>query len=272
MPMKVWTRVLPLLLGLVAVAALAAQPVAAGPLRYAGATTLQKDFLPEASRAFEMATGIGLITSGGNTDAGLRSLRAGNVDIAGAGRFLTPAEKSAGLVEYQLGWDPLLVLVHRSNPVANLGMEQLQGIFTGRIRNWKEVGGRDQTILVVVGPEGSGMYSAVQQLILKGKPLAPGTITSLLVADCDQQVAQLTSAVTALSSSMVDSEDVRRLSIGGIEANAEGIASGRYPLIKPLVLVTRRDAPAPVQRFVSFALGAEGQRILAKKFIPLQPR
>src|SRR5512135_2028410 len=76
-------------------------------LRYAGATTLQHSFMPEAARIFQGDTGVRIQIEGGNTNPGIKALLAGEVDMAGAGRHLTAEEKKQGLIEHFLGWDTL---------------------------------------------------------------------------------------------------------------------------------------------------------------------
>lgn len=242
------------------------------PLRYAGATTLQRDFLPEATALFTQKTGIQFVISGGNTDAGLQALQAGTVDFAGAGRALSAAEKAAGLKEHLLAWDPLIFVVHRSNPVGNLTRAQLRGIFDGTIRNWKELGGRDQPVMVVLGPESSGIYATVQQMLLNGKKPLKTALLTPLVADGDQQVAQMPTAICPLSKSMIDQPEVRLLRIDGIEPSSAEVAARRYPLLRPLSLVTPRSPRPAVQHFIDFARGPEGLEILTKNFFPVAAR
>jgi len=93
---------------------------AEGMLRYAGATTLQRYFMPEVARIFTGETGIKVLIEGGNTGPGISALLNGEVDMAGAGRHLTAAEKSKGLVEHLLGWDVLAIVVHEKNPLESL--------------------------------------------------------------------------------------------------------------------------------------------------------
>jgi phosphate transport system substrate-binding protein len=241
---------------------------AAQPLRYAGATTLQLDFMPEAARIFQTKSGITFDISGGNTDPGLKALQSGKVDVAGAGRFLTAAEKAAGLVETQIGWDALVVVVHQNNPVENLSLAQLRGIFTGRIANWQEVGGNDQPILVITCVEGSGMRSTVKKEILKGEEFTNREIVAAIVADADRQIAQFPVAITAISKSMVDVPGVKILQVDGVAPDQTNIVAQRYPLIKPLTLVTIKAPRGDVARFIEFVLDPEGQRVMARKFFP----
>ncbi|HAD04410.1 MAG: hypothetical protein A2091_01830 [Desulfuromonadales bacterium GWD2_61_12] len=248
---------------------LPASAAAEAPLRYAGATTLQRDFMPEATTVFSKTANITFSISGGNSDAGIQTLQAGMVDIAGAGRFLNAAEKAAGLKEYQIGWDPLVFVIHRSNPISSLSQDQLRGIFSGAIVSWKELGGRDQPVVVVLGPAGSGLYAAVQQLILHGRKPTTTALITPLVTDGDQQVAQLPTAICALSMSMIDHPAVKRVRVDGIEPSLAEVTAHRYPLLRPLTLVTG-PSPRPVAlRFIDFARSPEGQKLMAKKFFPL---
>ncbi len=215
---------------------------AEGMLRYAGATTLQRYFMPEVARIFTADTTIKINIEGGNTGPGIKALLQGDVDMAGAGRFLTAAEKQQGLVEHFLGWDILAIVVHEDNPVETLSREQLQEIFSGELINWQEVGGLDQPIVVVTCPKGSGMRSAVQKLILHKKDYLQREIVSAIVAASDQQVSMFPAGITALSWSMLDADHVKMIKVDGVAATEANIVAEKYPLIKPLILVTRGEA------------------------------
>ena len=208
-------------------------------LRYAGATTLQRYFMPEAARLFTADTGIKVNIEGGNTGPGLKALLNGDVDLAGAGRLLTEEEKQQGLVEHFLGWDVLAIVVHEKNPLQTLSLEQLQGIFSGELTNWQEVGGLDQPIIVVTSPKGSGMRSAVRKLILQGKDFLGMEIVSAIVSAADQQVSMFPAGITALSQSMLDADHVKMIKVDGVAATPENVTADKYPLVKPLTLVTK---------------------------------
>lgn len=241
--------------------------VAEENLRYAGATTLQRYFMPEMARAFQAETGLRMTIDGGNTNPGIKALLAGDIDMAGAGRHLTAEEKKLGLVEHFLGWDILTVVVAKDNPVSNLTIEQLRGIFSGDLTNWKAVGGRDQAIMVVTAPKGSGMRSAVQDLILKERSYTPQEVVSGVVAQSDQQVSMFPGSITAVSMSMIDNQSAKTVAINGIEPVAVNVQTGKYPLAKPLALVTRGQPQGAVAKFIVLAKGPRGQQILNKNFV-----
>ncbi len=236
-------------------------------LSYAGATTLQRFFMPEAALIFHQNTGHVVKIRGGNTTPGICALLRHEVDMAGAGRHLTEAEKQQGLVEHFLGWDILAVILHTSNPVETLAEEQLQGIFSGRIKNWQEVGGSNQPIAVINPPEGSGMRQAVHHLVLKQEAFLPQEIISPSVADCDQLVALFPSGITALSRSMLDSPQVKSIQLGGKEPTPKALKDGSYAYAKPLILVTNGPPEGALANFISLATGNTGQNILDTHFV-----
>lgn len=249
---------------------LAANAYAEGVLRYAGATTLQRFFMPEVSRHFTDITAIKVNIEGGNTGPGINALLKGEVDMAGAGRRLTKKEKSQGLVELFLGWDVLAIVVHEQNPVENLSLAQLQGIFSGEIVDWQQVGGTPDPIVVVTCPTGSGMRSAVKSLILKDKGYVEREIVSAIVAEADYQVSLFPTGITALSQSMLDANRVKTIKVDGVEPTAENVADGSYALAKPLALVTLGEPKGDVARFFDVVKSPQGKEALRRNFVPAQ--
>lgn len=244
---------------------------AAEALRYAGATTLQQFYLPDAAIAFEARTGGVIHAQGGNTDPGLKALAAGKIDLAGAGRFLTPAEKAAGLVEHLIGWDALAVVVHAGNPLENLSRSQLKALFSGRIDNWRQLGGADLPVQVITSPLGSGMRAAVTELVLGQLPMTRRELVSARVVDSDDQVARYAGGICLLSHSMAQAREVKVVAVEGVLPTRENVAHQHYPLLKPLQLVTLGKPRGLTAQFIDFSLSDEGQELLARHFFPLKP-
>jgi phosphate transport system substrate-binding protein len=243
---------------------------AEGVLRYAGATTLQRFFMPEVGRIFTNDTAIKVKIQGGNTGPGIKALLKGDVDMAGAGRLLTDAEKQQGLVEHFLGWDVLAIIVHEDNSLENLTREQLQGIFSGELTNWQQVGGADNPIVVVTSPKGSGMRNAVKKLILHEKDYLNREIVSAIVAASDQQVSMFSVGITALSRSMLDADHVKTIKVAGVAATVENVVAGKYPLTKPLTLVTNGEPQGDLARFVDLVKSPKGKGALQRSFVPAE--
>jgi phosphate transport system substrate-binding protein len=239
-------------------------------LRYAGATTLQRFFMPHIAKVFTDATAIKIQIEGGNTGPGIVALLKGEVDMAGAGRLLTEEEKAKGLVEHFLGWDTLAIIVHEDNQVSSLTMEQLKGIFSGEIVNWKDVGGLDVPIVLVTCPDGSGMRSAVKKLLLQGQEFSDREIVSAIVAEADQQVSMFQVGITALSYSMLDADKVKTVLVNGVSPSEKNIKNGSYPLAKPLALVTKGRPSGDLARFLDLVKSSEGKALLHKSFVSVQ--
>ncbi len=236
-------------------------------LRYAGATTLQRFFMPGVASIFTNDTAIRVQIEGGNTGPGISALLKGEIDMAGAGRYLTEAERNKGLVEHFLGWDVLTIVVHEQNPVEDLAIDQLQGIFSGAITNWQDVGGNDGPIIVVTSPKGSGMRSAVKKLILKDRDYLSREIVSVVVSQSDQQISMFPVGITALSRSMLDADGVKSITVNGVAPLEANISDGRYPLAKPLTLVTMGEPQGDLGRFIALAKSAQGKAVFQKSFV-----
>jgi len=237
-------------------------------LSYAGATTLQRFFMPEISRIFNSDTAIKVHIEGGNTGPGISALLKGEVDMAGAGRRLTAEEKKQGLVEHFLGWDVLAIIVHEKNPLDKLSLTQLQKIFSGEITDWKDLGGKPGPIVVVTCPKGAGMRSAVKNLILKDKDYLKREVVSAIVSEADQQVSMFPAAITALSKSMLDAKNVKTVRVNDAEPTAANIEAGLYPLAKPLCLVTKGEPQGDLARFFDLVKSEQGKAILKSSFVP----
>lgn len=238
--------------------------------RYAGATTLQRDFMPEAAHKFGASQNVRFELEGGNSTAGIKALSTGGIDLAGSGRYLTSKEKAAGLVEYLIGWDPLVVVVHSSNPIENVSSVDLRRMLLGTVINWNQLGGRDLPLVQVAAPPGSGVHDAVREFLLKEEQyISSQAIVSLVVADADKNVSLLPAGFTVTSRSMVDADRIKIIKVDGLLPDRGTVISGQYPLIKPLLLVTKGKAKGNLALFVNFAKSPEGQAIIAKKFVPL---
>jgi ABC-type phosphate transport system substrate-binding protein len=110
------------------------------------------------------------------------------------------------------------------------------------------------------------MRDAVRREILKGDSFTRREIVAAIVADADRLVAQFPLAITATSRSMVDAGGAKIIQVDGVTPDQASISARRYPLAKPLTLVTQRAPQGDVARFISFALEEEGQQIMARKF------
>ncbi len=234
---------------------------------YDGATTIGLHLLPDVAPIYErLGHRFGAIGDRG-TNKGLEAARAGDADVAGIMRELTAAEKRE-LRWALIGHDALGVFVSAASPVRGLSRAQLEGIFTGAIRSWKELGGSDVPVVPVteIKTGGRGTVLELRRLVLQGKEYG-ATKEYEDAPDCLRHVASDPAAITAASMSMAI-PGVRAIAVDGVEPTAANVRAAAYALGRPMYLVSRAPASPAVEALLSLLLSPEGQAIVARKFTP----
>jgi len=213
-----------------------------------------------------------VLLTAGNAE-GMRALLAGTCDIAALARQLTPAESrsaveaGADLRTFRLGYAAAVPVVHRDNPVTGLTVEQLRGIWSGTIRNWKEVGGPDLPIHVVTRAAGSALSDLWDEGVMRGASTrADATLAATAEGVPDPMLAFVSLDPAAIGfTGMGERTGLKPLAVGGIAATDESLKSGRFPLSRALYLVTDgRTTTDTVQGFIDFLLEPEGQGLVRR--------
>lgn len=208
---------------------------------------------------------------------GAKALVDGLCDIATMSRFMKDKECKAAVekgflpVAHAIAMDGVCVVVHPSNPVSGLTADQIRGIYAGRIANWKEVGGTDAPIVAISRDTSSGTYETFDGLVMKSEKMAAGVETVGSNPQMHVRVSTTPGAVGYVGLGFVD-EKVKALTVNGIGPSKKTIASGVYPVSRPLFLFTRGypELGSTVHTFCTFYLTEEGQEIIeAKGFVPL---
>ena len=245
---------------------------ASAELAYEGSSTIAEGVIKDAARMFTAKTGVpfGRIGSTGSADA-IPLVTQGKVAIGGVSRSLTPAERQAAIFHQIIGYDALTVSVHADNPLGALTRDRLKGIYTGRIRNWRDVGGRDAPIVLITQQvnRGRGQIAEVQRHIMDG---APYRADRREVENPSQQVQALLGerdGLTVVARPFL-TKGLKPVAIEGYFPEVDHVRSGAYPLSRPLIIVIARDYSAEARRFLDFLLGAEGQAIVARYFVTVR--
>jgi phosphate transport system substrate-binding protein len=246
--------------------------VAAAELSYVGSSTLGETIIPPATRAFTAKTGIPFTrieTQG--SGKGFEAVLAGQADISGLSRGLTPAEKRLPIHYEIIGYDAMATLVHPSNRVAVLTRRQLKAIYTGRVTNWKEVGGADAPIVPITGVTESGRALLIEfrQHVMDGLEYAPRRWEIDRLEDRVAAVASTPTAVAVVSLAFAR-PGVKAVAIEGYSPEPATVRSGAYLLSRPLLLIARTKARPAARQFMEFMLGAEGQQIVGRKFVSVR--
>lgn len=223
-----------------------------------GSTTLQ----PVAQKIAEdyMASHRNklVVISGGGTGRGYKAVIDGTADIAMASSYIpSDLESRRELQAVQLqstlvGYATLLAAVNPGNPVSDLSLRQLKDIFTGRIDNWKKVGGRNAPIHVYVGPPTGGINDTWKSLILDEEDSYTPSGKVLSNMERPAAIAADPNAITFLTRDNSDLSHVKIISIDHTEANAGDVRQGTYVLRAPLLLVTRTKPGKNIDDFVHY--------------------
>ncbi|MCM2335064.1 MAG: phosphate ABC transporter substrate-binding protein [Anaeromyxobacteraceae bacterium] len=263
--------------------ALPAVPLAADGLRYSGSSTIGQSILEAAGakKAFEARSGITFASfEVPGSGKGIEALIAGKVNVAGASRPLKPAEKAAGVLGTVIGYDAVAVFVHKDNPVKDLSKEQLKAIFTGKIRNWKEVGGKDAPIAVNTEIQGAkrATMEMFNELVMDKAPYAAGFKEIDLPRDQIVEVARNPNGIGTPSLGLLAAvpadvrASVKAILVDGIGPTPEDIQSGAYLISRPLNLATMGPPKGDAKALVDFLLSPAGQAFVAKDFVPVRKR
>jgi phosphate transport system substrate-binding protein len=237
-------------------------------LTYEGASSIAYSLMPELARAFLSKSGVpfGNIGEAG-TGAGFKAVTEGRASLGGMTKSLSDSEKDAVAAWQIIGFDALGLLVHPGNPVTSLTRAQLKDIFSGKVTNWKDVGGADQAIIVFTEKLDSGRatLAVVREIVLNNEEYGPVREREDPM-DCIWAVEEEPRGITFATTSLTTSK-ARTVAVDGILPERAQVASDKYLLKRPLVLVTMMPS-GNVQKFFDFVLTSEGQAIVGKFFMP----
>ena len=227
-----------------------------GDVVLAGSTSIQ----PFAERWAEAySAGRVTVQSGGST-AGIKAARDGTADVGMSSRQLSAAE-SAGLVQTVVARDGIAVIVHADNPVQALTLTQLRNIYSGAVRNWREVGGVDAAITVITREEGSGTRDTFQQLVMgAGVAVAREALVTAYSGGLRKMVAEDPHAIGYVTFSQLN-DHVHAVALDGVLPTEQSIQNARYRLQRPFLFLTRGAPTAAPGRFLQFVLSPRGQAI-----------
>jgi len=198
--------------------------------------------------------------------AGIKAVLEGIVDIGNSSRALKDEEKEKGLVENIVALDGIAVIVDKNNAVKNLTQQQLTDIFTGKIKNWNEVGGANQAIVVVGREDGSGTRDGFESIL----NIAEKTKYANVFNETGPLVAQVQKTAGAIGYASLDiaqdsQDNVHILSIDGVEPSETTILDGTYTLQRPFVMVTKGEITqqkSEVKAVFDFIASEKGQAII----------
>jgi len=240
-------------------------PAWAERLEVWGSTTCQKRFLEPGAKAFKEKTGIELKVVGVGTGKGLIALVEDRAPVSAASEDLESAIHSAkkaakkmgkvitipGNLQYhEITRDVIVPIVHKDNPIDSLTWEQLKAINTGKIKNWKEVGGPDLPIRVITSHAGSATRAVFQKLVMNGEEYTPDAVKVVSTRLEVREVSKYRGAIGAVSLGFVKMNPGRTHIIK------------TDPITRPLGLITIGEPSENVKRLIDFFRSDEGKKYI----------
>jgi phosphate transport system substrate-binding protein len=247
-----------------------------GALQVSGSTTVA----PVAADAAEALKADGLditVATQGGSAGGISQLASGQINVALSSKPLAEEDRAASpdtdFVPTQIGADAVGVIVTKEVAdagVKNLTADQVRDLFEGKITNWSEVGGPDLDVFVYDKEPGRGTREVLDKYIYGDKkaPPPPESGNFAIVGgnlETRNKLESTPGAVAPLSTSFVEGRDgLAAVTLDGIEPSPENIASGKYPMARPLYLITDGKPEGSAKKFIDYILSSKGQALMTR--------
>jgi len=267
---------------LILIVLVAVSQVNAQKLKIKGSDTVLPLTQQEAEQYMKKNSGASIMVTGGGSGVGIAALLNGTTDIAQSSRSLKLDEKmklqDAGKAfkETVIAYDALAIIVNPGNKVTQLTREQLEGIFTGKITNWKEVGGDDMKMVVYSRETSSGTYEFIKEHVLKGKNFTPSALLMPATGAIVQSVSQTKGAIGYIGLAYVE-KNIKALKVSFdkgktyISPSVETAKDKSYPITRPLFYYYLKSVETLVSPYVNFVLSPTGQQLVLKTgYVPIK--
>ncbi len=211
---------------------------------------------------------------GGGSGVGIAAFLDGTTDLAMASRKIKISEKiklqEAGKAfkEIVIANDALTVIVNPKNKVSQLTREQIEKIFTGKIKNWKELGGDDEKIIAYSRESSSGTFEFFKEHVMSNKNYANTVLMLPATGTIVQSVSQTKGAIGYIGLGYMEN-NIKALNVSYdkgktyVTPSVESAKSGKYPIVRPLYYYYLTKDEKNIKPFVNYVLSAEGQKIIS---------
>lgn len=248
----------------------------AGSININGSTTVLPIAQKVAEAYMKEFPDVSISVSGGGSGNGIKALIDGTTDIADSSRFIKEkevkeaVEKGRYPVPFAVAYDCIVPVVHPGNPVKDITMDQLKGIYMGEIKNWKELGGKDKKIVVISRDTSSGTYEVWEEKVMKKERVFPAALLQASNGAVAQAVAKNENAIGYVGVGYVN-KDLKGLSVNGIQGTPETTLNGTYPISRALYMFTPGWPQGDVLNFINYVLNPKKGQPFVKDagFVPL---
>ncbi len=225
----------------------------------------------------EQHPNVEISIGGSGSGNGVKSLIRGTCHIANMSRFMKPTEFKAAVennvlpVAHVIAIDGIAIVVHPSNPIGELTLDQIRDIYAGRINSWKDVGGPSREIVTISRDQNSGTFESFRNLVMRDAQIAGGAEKVGSNGAVRSRVQTTPAAIGYVGIGYVDRK-LKAVKVDGVEPTRKAIASGRYPIARPLFMFTNGypELGSHLHALTTVHLTREGQEIVEEVgFVPV---
>lgn len=242
-----------------------------GVLRISGGTAHIPVMKAAAQEIMTFNPDIQITIAGGGSGAGIKQVGEGLVDIGNSGRAATQAEVGKyGLEMVKWAIDGVATVTNPANPVKALTSQQLMDIFSGKIANWKELGGKDAPITVYTRDKASGTRSVFWKKALKKGAITDRALVVVSNGAMKTAVGNDPSALGYVSVGFID-DNVFPVALDGVTPTMDTVKTGAYTVARGLYSNTKGAPAGLAEKFINYLLSSKGQKLASDKgFIPVK--
>jgi phosphate transport system substrate-binding protein len=241
-----------------------------GTVTASGSTALLPLLKPAQDEFQKQNQKVTVNISGGGSFTGMNQVAAGAVNIGDSDVFLPPQYKGKNLVDHQVAVAPFVFIVNPDVNVTNLTQQQYVDIFTGKITNWKQVGGKDEKITIIHRAKSSGSRATIEAVVLKGVPFTDNAVIQDSNGSVRSGIGSTPGSIGYVDAAYVDSS-VKPLEYNGVKYSPAAVTSGKYPVYAYEHMYTKGEATGAVKAFLDYVMSKKFQETYVPKigFLPV---
>jgi phosphate transport system substrate-binding protein len=264
------------IIALIGAICLSASSVWAGNLVIKGSTTVLPIAQKVAEAYMSQNPDVKISISGGGSGNGVKALIDGSTDIADSSRFIKDKEVKLAVdngrypVPFAVAYDCIIPVIHPSNTVSNLTLDQLKAIYKGEVKNWKDVGGPNRPIVVISRDTSSGTYEVWEEKVMKKERVSPAALLQASNGAVVQAVSNNKNAIGYIGLGYVN-DSVKPTTVNNIRGSAETTLNGIYSISRALYMFTNGWPTGDTANFINFVMHPQkGQKYVKDAgFVPL---